>query len=53
MQARSPWKVVGKIDERVQVLLEYYESELKILEAPWKILEAKCQIIKYQKSWNK
>jgi hypothetical protein len=37
----------------MQVLLGQYESKLKILEAPWKILEVKCKIIKYQKSWNK
>jgi hypothetical protein len=47
------WESVRKIGRGVQVLLEQYESELEILEALWKILEAKHEIIKYQKSWNK
>jgi hypothetical protein len=34
------------------VLWGLYESKLKILEALWKILKAKCEIIKYQESQN-
>jgi hypothetical protein len=37
----------------MQVLLEQCESKLKILEAPWEILEVKQEIIKYQKHQNK
>jgi hypothetical protein len=34
-----------KYKEGMQVLLRLCEGELKILEALWKILKAKCKII--------
>jgi hypothetical protein len=46
-------KMLEKWERGMQVLLGQYESKLKILEALQKIFEAKCEIIKSQKSQNK
>jgi hypothetical protein len=37
--------MLEKYEEGMRVLLELYEDELKILEALWKILKAKREII--------
>jgi hypothetical protein len=42
-----------KYEEGMRVLLRLCEGELKILEAPWRILKAKHDIINIRKSQNK
>jgi hypothetical protein len=45
--------ILEKYEEGMRVLLRLCEGELKILEAPQRILKVKCEIINIGKSQNK